>query len=130
VADILTLALRHADAWEPWDGDDDVIDRIYQWHSDEGLLPAPADHEFANARWFVPKGTSFEARPDRDRADKLLVKLPNGDRYMLSIDHEGDLRGDSWHEITYFVVERAFLASRQELCWTREREQQTGAARG
>jgi hypothetical protein len=100
-----TAPLREAGAWVA-DGDctDDtkIADAILRWFDEQQFHPPPEDEEFAAARWFVPAGTCGE-----NPANRMRVVMPNGDRYELEIEREGDLRGEDWHEVTYYRVTSA-----------------------
>jgi hypothetical protein len=100
-----TAPLRERDAWiEDCEGTDDVqvADAILRWFDEQGFHPPPDDAEFAAARWFVPADTCPESP-----ASRLRVVMPNGDRYELEIEREGDLRGEDWHEVRYYRVTSA-----------------------
>lgn len=120
MADPFTQPLRLAVTWIPADSaqdDVEVADKIVEWHIANDELPAPRDEEFAAARWEMPAGTSFGGHPDLPYADRIRVVLPSGDRYELTVDREGDLRGESMVEIRYYGVRAATIPSRHTREW-------------
>lgn len=103
-----TAPLRDATAWTKHDecGDTGVNNAIERWHVEHDI-PCPPDAQFAAAVVEEPVGSEYGA------ADRLRVTMPNGNRYWLTVEREGDLRGDSWREVAYHSVQRASIAPRR-----------------
>lgn len=122
MADQLTLALRHADAWSPTIPGASVhvehVERAIElWHVEHGL-GVPSDPDFAAAKWFVPTGTEHEHHPDRPTAERLLVVLPRGRRYLLTVEREGGGGDDGRRECVTFFVKKS-IDMREDLSLVR-----------
>lgn len=117
MADRYTTVLLQADAWVECDDyilDTRVADAIERWHV-EHELAIPADAEFVAAKWSMPVGTTMGCHPLRPQAEQLRVEMPNGNRYLLTIDREGGGGDDGTGECIYLNVRHGLVGKRGEL---------------
>jgi hypothetical protein len=118
MADVHTSALRQADAWVPTAGgidDTQVAKAIERWHVEHDLA-IPADAELIGATWQIPAGTLIDHHPDHLAPASLLrVEMPNGNRYVLTIEREGGGGHDGRGECIYVNVRHAVIGRRGEL---------------
>lgn len=112
MADQLTLALRHADAWSPTSPRAsvhlDAVERaIERWHVEHGLA-IPPDEQFREATWLVPQ--SQHGRLFIEGPELLRVRMPCGNVYTIEIDREGGGGDDGTRECVYHNVRSAQVA--------------------
>jgi hypothetical protein len=102
------LGLKPPTLWAEDDGADldEIALVIERWHVEHDL-PCPSDENFRGAKVLAPVGECVGGAPYTGHADVCRVVMPNGSVYVLDIEYDADLRGDSWHQSIEFAVAEA-----------------------